>query len=587
MTTAITHRPWLLLALLISAVMFVAVGCSASDDPTSTPGPNGDDPTASATGTETPAPDLTEEQSLRVSLPGEPSSLDPQRAADADSIAVVRQLYAGLLRIDENQVIQPDLAASIPTVENGGISEDGLTYTFTLKDDLKWSDGEPLVAQAFVDGVKRLFEPGAGAPYADFYRVIAAGGAQDAFAQAVADELEGDDLRPFEQAIFDGLEVTAPDDLTVVYQLNAQSPIFTTLATLWPLYPVRQDVIDAAGDTWTEPATHVSNGPFALTDWNHDEDLTLGKNEYSHRNPMLDTISIDIIPDAAVAFLAYQEGELDIARLGPEELVQVRGTDLVDQFVSYAQLSTKGLYFNHEDPTLADLNVRRALAAAVDRDEYAGVVREGAVLPAYAWVPPGMPGHDPTAGTQYQQDLDQARAWLADAGFPGGEGLEIEIMGPDDSVTAQRNEWLQQQWETNLGITVTIRALERGAAFSALFGGEFQVSSAGWFGDYPDPENWLPIFQTDHGLNLGNYDSEEFNSLVAAAETELDHDTRLDLYVQAQQILIDDLAVAPLYYEARQALIQPWVQGLTPSSMESSIPGDLFLDRVSIQGRSS
>ena len=591
MTRGLTSRSWRLLALLAAALtLVVASACSGDDDPTATPtaddGGNGDG-TPAATETATPADpgDLPDEQVLNVRLEGEPGSLDPQRATDTDSIAVLRQLYAGLLRLDENQEIQPDLAEEVPTVENGGISEDGLTYTFTLKEGLKWSDGEPLVAQAFVDAAKRLFEPGSANFYADFYRVLAADGAQAELSQALADGLEGDDLLPFEQAVVDGLEVTAPDDRTVVYQLNAQSPIFPLLATLWPVYPIRQDIVDDAGDAWTEAGTLVSNGPFSLSAWNHDEDLTLAKNENSHRVPLLDEINIDIIPDSAVAFLAYQEGELDVNKLGPEELVQVRGTDLVDEFVNYAQLVTIGWYFNFDDPVLQDINVRKALAAGVVREEYAEVVREGAVLPAYGWVPPGMPGHDPEVGMQYKDNLEQAKQWLADAGFPDGEGLELEILGADSSVGVQRDEWLQEQWETNLGITVTIRTLDRATYFEERNLGNFQITTGGWGADYPDPQNWLPLFQTGAGLNAGNFSNADFDALVIRADSELDNDFRLEMYAEAQQIMIDDLAFAPLYYNGRQILVKPWVQGLVPSSMESNMPGDLFFDQVFIEGR--
>ena len=589
-SAALFRRPWQLVFLLAAAVMMLAVACDGGDDDdatsTATPDAGGGDgsPTASATAPD--AGDLTDEQVLRVAIDGEPGAIDPQRGTDTDSIALLRQLYAGLLRLDENQVIQPDLATEVPTVENGGISEDGLTYTFHLKDGLMWSDGTPLVAQAFVDGAKRLFEPGSANYYADFYRVIAAGGAQPEYQTAVADGLEGDDLRPFEQAVVDQLEVEAPDDQTVVYHLNAQSPIFPLLATLWTLYPVRQDIVDSAGDAWTEAGTLVSNGPFALSSWNHDQDLTLVKNEFSHRAPLLDEISIDIIPDFAVAFLAYQQDELDVIKLGPEELVQVRGTELVDDFQNYAQLSTIGWYYNFEDPILQDDNVRLALTAGVDRAEYAEVVREGAVLPAYGWVPPGMPGHDPEVGMEFRDAIEQAQQWLVDAGFPDGEGLELEILGADSSLGIQRDEWLKEQWEANLGITVTIRTLDRATYFAERNLGNYQITTGGWGADYPDPQNWMPLFQTGHGLNPGKYSNADFDALIVAADTELDNDARIELYLQAQEILISEAGFAPMYYNGRQILVKPWVQGLVASSMESNMPGDLFFDLVYIDGRS-
>ncbi len=249
-------------------------------------------------------------QVLNTNLGGEPQSLDPQRATDVTSIGVLENIYSTLLRLDEENNIQPDLAEVIPSVDNGGISADGLTYTYKLRDNLKWDDGTDLVAQAFVDGAKRLFEPGTGNYYVDFYRVLAAGGAQAAAVDALGEGVEGDALAALEQAVVDGLEVTAPDDRTVVYQLNKRSPVFTLLSTMWPLYPVRLDIIDANGDAWTEAGTHISNGAFKLDVWNHNENISLVRNDEWHRDPvMLDRLNMDMIEDTAIAFLAYQEGE--------------------------------------------------------------------------------------------------------------------------------------------------------------------------------------------------------------------------------------------------------------------------------------
>jgi len=220
----------------------------------------------------------------------------------------------------------------------------------------------------------------------------------------------------------------------------------------------------------------------------------------------------------------------------------------------------------------------------VVREEYAEVVREGAVLPAYGWVPPGMPGYDAEVGLQYKDNLEQAKQWLADAGYPNGEGLELEILGADSSVGVQRDEWLQQQWQDNLGIKVTIRTLDRATYFEERNLGKFQITTGGWGADYPDPQNWLPLFQTGAGLNTGKFSNADFDALVISADSELDNDTRLDLYAQAQRIMIDDMAFAPMYYNGRQILVKPWVMGLVASSMESNIPGDLFFDRVYIDG---
>ncbi len=565
-------------------ILGVACGGDEDTDTEATAAPSGDATTA-ATAAATPAADSTEPQVLRVQLEGEPGTLDPQAVTDTDSISVVRQLYSGLLRLDEDQNLTSDLA-EVPTLDNGGISADGLTYTFSLNDGLVWSDGEPLVAQAFVDAAKRIFAPGSANFYADFYRVIAAGGAQAALSQGLADGVEGDALTALEQAVVDGLEVTAPDDQTVVFQLNAPSPIFPLLATLWTIFPVRQDIADSAGDAWTEAGTLVGNGAFVLSEWNHDEGVVLTRNDNWHRGPaLLDSIEYDINADSAIAFLAYQEGELDVVKLGPAELVQVRGTDLEEQFQAYAQLVTIGIYFNFDYEPLQDVRVRKALASAIDRLEYAEIVREGSQVPAFTWVPPGMPGYDPTLGLQYDNAIDTAKALLADAGYPDGAGLEIDILSADSTTGVLTIEWLKEQWEKNLGITVTVTTLDRASYFELRNAGEYQVTTGGWGADYPDPQNWLPLFRTGGALNTGNFSNADFDALIVSAETEFDNDLRIQMYLDAQTIMIDQLPFAPMYHQARNILMQPWVQGMILSSMENNVPGDLFLDKVFIEGR--
>ena len=556
--------------LPIVAILVLGIAAACGDD-------------EEETGGATVSTSMDAAQVLNVYLGGEPDTLDPQRATDTVSITVLRQIYSTLLTIDTGLNIQADLAAEIPTVENGGISADGLTYTFKLRDDLKWSDGTDLKAQAFVDGAKRLFDPGVGNYYVDFYRVLAAGGANVAVEEGLA---AGDDMASVEATIAGKLEVSAPDDQTVVYKLNRRSPVFLLLTTMWPLYPVRQDLIDANGDQWTEAGNLIANGKFVLSGWDHDQSITLTRSEQYHgQKPMLQTINMGMESDSAIAFLAYTQGEYDIAILGPEELVQVRGTDLESEFQTYASLVTLGFYFNVEDPMLTDVKVRQALTGAIDRVEYAEIVLEGAALPAYSWVPPGMPGHDPEAGLQYKDAVEASKQLLADAGYPGGDGFEITMMSSDTSGGKRVSEWLKEQWETNLGIKVNINLLEVATYFAERNAGNYQVVSGGWGADYPDPQNWLPLFKSGGLLNSGNFSDADFDALIQAADEELDNAKRLDLYKQAQVRMMEQLPFAPLNYRNKIVLVKPWVQGLSTSPMESNIPGDLFFESVMIVGR--
>lgn len=562
-----------LLPLMLILVLAVAAACGDDDDDDGDGGGGG--------GGGGPTPDA--EQVLNVNLTGEPQSLDPQRATDVVSLTVLNSLYSPLLMLDEESNLEPALAEEIPTIENGGISEDGLTYTFKLRDDLVWDDGEPLVAQAFVDGAKRLFEPGSGNFYVDFYRVLAAGGKNMEAQEALAEGVEGAALEAIEQAVVENLEVTAPDDQTVVYKLNRRSPVFLLLTTMWPLYPVRQDIIDANGDAWTEAGTHVSNGAFKLDEWNHNESISLVRNDnWYGGQAKLERINFDMIEDAAIAFLAYQEGELDSVVLGPAELVQVRGTDFENEFHSYAELVTLGIYFNFDDPNLANQKVRQALTGAFDREEYAEIVREGAVLPAYSWLPPGIPGYDDEVGRQYQDAVEKSQALLAESGV---EDLEIEILTNDGSTAQLTAEWLKDQWETNLGITVTINVLETATYFAERNAGNYQVVSGGWGADYPDPQNWMPLFQTGGLLNSGNFSSARYDELIAMADEELDNDRRIEIYQEAQVVFMEELPFAPMNFRRRNALVKPYVQGIVFSPREFQIPGDLSFAKIFISGK--
>ncbi|MDP2327415.1 MAG: peptide ABC transporter substrate-binding protein [Dehalococcoidia bacterium] len=571
----------------LAALMLVSVACRSSDDAS----PGAETPTGT-TGTATPVlatPDAV--QVLRVNLPGEPQTLDPQRATDSVSNTILQNIYSGLLRISPDLTVEADLATEVPTVENGGISGDGLTYTFHLRDGLKWSDGSPLVAEAFVDAARRLFEPGAASYYADFYRVLAApgpdGDANLGVRVARREGVTGEDLLAREALVGPALRVEAPDARTVVFHLNTRTPVFLQLVSLWPMYPVRQDVIDANGALWTEAGTHISNGPFRLQTWDHGQRVEIVRNEHWHgAPPTLTSVQFSMIGDAAVTFLAYRNGELDITTLGAAELVQVRDDiPLREEFIAYAQLSTVGIYFNLADPMLEDVRVRQALAGGFDRQEYAEIVREGAVLPAYGWVPPGMPGHDPEVGARYRDAVEASRKLLEDAGFPGGAGLTVTILSVDTTTSNVSTQWLQQQWERNLGITVNVANRDTATYVAERAAGKYSVVLGGWGADYPDPQNWLHLFQAGGAFNSGAYRSDAFDRLVDAAALELDNDRRIQLYMEAQRVLIDDAPFTPLYYGRRNALVKSWVKGLVPSSMEGEIPGDLYFDRVVISGR--
>lgn len=575
-------------ALLVGVILLVglSLGCSTEEEPEPAIPP--DSATATEAPTASPSSTASLPQVLFLNLTSEPATIDPQRATDQVSLTLVRNLHAGLLRLDPDDQLVPDLAEEVPTVENGGISADGLTYTFRLREGLRWGDGTPLAAQAFVDAARRLFEPEAVNQYVDFYRILASDGpdgdANVAYQTAARAEASGEELAELARQVVEGLRVEAPDDRTVVYHLNRQSPVFPLLASLWPLHPVRQDLVDAHGPRWTEAGTHVGNGPFVLAAWDHGQRVRLERNEYWHGGEVaLDAIEFDMIDDSAIAFLAYQNDEVDVIVLGPAELVQVRGDEaLRAQFRGYAELTAIGIYPNQSDPILADPRVRQALAGSLNRVEFASAVLEGNALPALGWIPPGMPGHDPDVGLQYEVATNASRSLLSDA---GADGVTLTILTPEASTAVLTAQWLKEQWEANLGVTVNLDIRETASYVAARGAGDFQLTVGGWGADYPDPQNWLTVFRTGSPLNAGNFSNPEFDALIDDAAEELDYERRLALYLDAQRVLIDDAGVIPLYYRVRGSLVKPWVQGLQPSARDGAVPGDLFLDRVAMDQR--
>ena len=345
--------------------------------------------------------------------------------------------------------------------------------------------------------------------------------------------------------------MTAPDDLTVVYQLTSRSPVFLLLASLWPLYPTRQDLIDEHGDGWTEAGNHVSNGSFTLASWNHEQDITLVRNTNAVVQPRLETVFVDQITERNIALLAYQEGELDVAVLGPEEIAQARDDDALQaEAESYAQQVTLGVYFNFNVPTLTDKRVRQALSIALDRDQLVAIVLEGAGIPAYSWLPPGVPGHDNDFGRALYENrpIEDAQAMLAEAGFPGGEGLAFEVLISDSSTSKLVGEWFKEQWESKLGISIELIVREVATYFSERNQGLYQITTGGWGSDYADPQNWMPLFQTGGLLNSGDFSNADYDALLAAADQELDNARRIALYEEANQLFMDELPFAPTYF---------------------------------------
>lgn len=525
------------------------------------------------------ASELTSPQEITLNLAVENNTIDPNRASWTGERSVIMQCFDGLLAFKSDLSLAPMVAKVIPTVDNKGISADGKTYTFKLRTDVTWSDGQKVTAKDFEYSIKRVFDPDNAAEYASFYFDIVGGEAYYSATGKTAAE---------KTALRDAIAVKATNDYTLEIKVNDPLPTFLNLMALWPVYPLRQDIIEKYGDQWTQPPHYIGNGPFVLTEWVQQDHYTFVRNEkYWGTKPYITKITFKEITDANVALAAYKNNELDQSGVpGGTEKTTMADPTLSPQIVRYAQLVTYGLQFNFLKPPFDNKALRQALSCSIDRDAYVDKVRGGVGHATYSWIPPGMPDYDATLGLQYKLDPVKAKEYLVEAkkAYPDGKIPEIKLQYANTGVNPVMAQFIQEQVKKNLGVDITIEPLES-KAFSALVNNrQFTWGLYGWGADYPDPDNWLPqLFGTGAGNNKTSYSSKAFDDISAEALKELNETKRLQLWADAQKIVVDDAPMVFVFNRETFVLKKPWVKGQVTTGMDGAIAGDMFLREVYIQ----
>jgi oligopeptide transport system substrate-binding protein len=496
------------------------------------------------------------EVTLNLLTQGEPDTLDPNRATGAN-VAVVRQVFEPLLRFDANLVPEPAAAASYE------VSLDGLTYTFHLRPDGRWSDGQPVTANQFEYSWKRLLNPALHAEYAGLF--VDAG-------------IVG---------------ITALDDLTLQVRLNQPFGALPDLAALWVGAPLRPDLVSSDPDGWaTDPSTYMGNGPFTLTEWVHQDHLTLAPNpqyvaHFDWPTPSLTQVNVLMSTNPEADYAAFMGGAApDWIRVPDAEVNHVlNDTSLAAQSRQYNELTTFWLQMNIARPILSNVLVRRALSKAIDRVALVRDLATGVGLPTTSIIPPGMPGFQDGLGHELGFDAAGARALLAQAGADAPISLAFTFA--DTPANRRRAEYLQGQWRDNLGVDVQLNGLDQSAYEQALDTRNYDLAFGGWSADYPDPQDWFGLaFGCKAAFNKLNYCDPAFDRAVARAGMGSSLADRLQLYAQAQTLLLQEVPVAPLFVRGRLALIKPWVQSIDGSPLVltplDDYPGSLFLDKVQI-----
>ena len=482
-----------------------------------------------------------------------PETLDPALNSAIDASNTIITIFEPLLLINENNEVIGGQA------ESWEASEDGLTWTFTMRDGLKWSDGTDLNAKDFEYSFKRMANPDTAAPYAETCL-----GMIDGFDAAQA----GDP---------DALNVKASDDgktLTIV--LSYPCSYFDKMAAFAAMSPVQQATVEANGDSWcTSADTFVSNGPYMITDWTPSERIVLSKNPnyvggWDSSKIVSDTITLLLLEDSSASFAAYNSGEAVLIKDVPtDEIPSLTKAEDGGDFYVDTILGTYYISLNDQKEPFTDAKVRKALSLAIDRDYVANTIMQGTYTTADSIVGPGIVdesgyfhdnGNAPYISADYEANLAEAKKLLEEAGYPNGEGYPtIEYSTNDAGYHVPLAEYLQQAWG-DLGITLTINKMEWSSFTPARRAGEYDVARNGWVMDYNDPSNMLDLFCTSNGNNDGKYANPDFDAAIDASRVADSAEHFAQLH-KAEDILMEDMGCLPIAYYNDYWLQSPTLKG--------------------------
>ncbi|MEO8437503.1 MAG: peptide ABC transporter substrate-binding protein [Chloroflexota bacterium] len=583
-----------LFGILASIVVIVAACGGANTSPAAST-PAGSVAPGASTPAESAAPsisDMAETQVLKIDLHGEPPTLDPNKAQDSVSIAVLQGLSRPLVYFDKDLKVVDALA------ESHEISADAKTLTFHLR-DAKYSNGDPIVAADLVFGWKRLLDPRTAAPYS--YVMAEVAGAEDLLALAGADPAPSDaDI----QKLLDKLGVAAPDPKTFVVTLAKPATYFLSVMALWIAVPVQEKWITSPNAT--EAANYVSSGPYVLDTWSHNSQIILKPNPnwYGDQKSILTEIDMSMTTEPAQEQAAYEAGDLDMVLTPSEDAQRVKDDPTLGPTVlDVPQLAiTYYTYNNGVDPktlkTLkrctdpkkcptANKDFRIALTQAIDKKAFVDATFAGIGDVANSMIMPGIPGYQADLDP-YPFDLAAAKEHMTTAlaalgvasaadfgklkfGFNSGSGHEPRVA------------FLAEAWRQAFGLQTEQIGSDFSVFLTQRTAGLYDLARDGWGADYPHANNQLGLFLCGGGNNDNQYCNKDFDALIAQAAGEADQDKQVALYNQAQTILMNDAAFLPLRFGLSRYEVQPYVGGLTVTPSDSQMPGDKFYETIYIK----
>jgi oligopeptide transport system substrate-binding protein len=512
-----------------------------------------------------PVDDGLEKQIFHFGNGSEPQGIDPHIVTGVPEHHILISLCEGLT------IPNPFGDGNLPgAAESWDISDDGKEYIFNLRRNALWSDGSKVTADDFVWSWKRILTASLGSQYPDMLYYLE--GAYE-YHNGITDD-------------FETVGIKALDSYTLKVNLKAPTPFFLGLLSHYSTWPVHKDTvlkfgtIDDRNGEWTRPGNFVCNGPFNLKSWELNNRIIVEKSPtyWDSSTVRLNEIHYYPVSNVMTEDRMFRAGQLHVTSSLPSQkcpiYLEENNPDLrIDPYM--------GTYFyrlNTNNPFLSDVKVRKALAYAIDRKLLVEKVIKCGQIPAYSFTPPGSNGYEPDTSIPFNPEL--AKSLLNEAGFNDVNKLpKLEILFNTNEDHRKVALAIQQMWQQNLGIEVELVNQDWKVYLSREMVGDFQVSRAGWIGDYEDPNTFLDLMRPNRGNNKTGWENYEFDNLVMKANSTINQSERYELLNEAEKILIDSMPIIPLYTYVRSYQLSPDVKGYNPHILDHHHPKFIYLER--------
>jgi oligopeptide transport system substrate-binding protein len=501
-----------------------------------------------AVSTGDPSPTLgAGEQVFRINNMVEPESLDPGVVTGVPEHRILSNLFEGLTTADPKDLSpRPGMAASWT------VSKDGLIYTFKLR-DVRWTDGKPVTAHDFIYAWERVLNPKTGAKYA----------------QQLFHLKNGEDYNKARITDFSQVGVKALDDYTLQVILRCPTAYFLDLTSFYTLYPVPRWAIESHGVDWVKPGKIVSNGAFRLVSWVPQKELVLERNpqHWDAGNIKLQKVVFLPTDEVNTAYKQFLAGDSDWVPQVPTS--QIDAARNRPDFYVMPYLGTYYFRFNVMKPPVNDVRVRKALSMAVDRESLTKYVTKSGEIPSSTFVPAGMRGYEGAKGLGF--DVAAAKKLLAEAGYPDGKGFpKVELLYNTNELHRVIAQAVQQMWKDNLGIQVDLVNVEWKVYLARQSSLDYQISRAGWIGDYVDPNTFLDMWITGGGNNQTGWSNKRYDDLISQAACKIvNAKNRMRALQEAEKILVmDEVPIMPLYTYVNKGMLSRRVKGWSPNILD-------------------